>query len=214
MSSSATQDSRSDTLNDRAPAVRATMTEINLAKADKFRQNNHENATQYSLLPTAAPANRVLIAGTVVSREDKSNGGSPFWGTEFVNTNNDSVYAWAGENSGHHDDGAPQTFFGNHSPPYSAAAVCKLTFVEEDEPISDRIVSLRPEVVTEVSRERRDQILVNNALATIERATSDGHPKLEEHVTQVYEGELEQFDRTDFAQDALDVITSIDERYA
>lgn len=214
MSSSTTQASSSDTINDRAPAVRATMREIFLSKGDTFRQNAHEQATKYYLLPTAAPVNRVLIAGTVVSISDANNDpeSSPYWRAEFTNGNGDSLFVYAGDNSGHHDDGSPQAFFGSHSSPLFAAAVCKLDFIDDprETAVENRTVVLRPEAVTEISRDRRDQILINNALATIDRATSHEYPKLESRVEQQYADVDERFDRTDFKQDALDVIKTID----
>lgn len=187
----------------REAAVRATMQEINQAK-DQFKTSDADRAPSYQLLPTGKGANRVLVAGTLTEVEDVGNEDEYLKAT--IVGQSGTVYAYAGQYS---QDAA--NFLRNAETPMFVAMSGKMDFfADDDADIDERNVSLNPEWVTEISGDRRDEIIMQNALATIERADGDGVEALKERAESQYEND-ENFTDTDFRAGAVEVLEELDE---
>ncbi|TKX60709.1 DNA-binding protein [Halorubrum sp. ASP1] len=200
-------DEQSQNNYNREPAIRATVQEINQAK-DQFKTSEAERAPSYQLLPTGAGANRVFTAGTLTNVEDVSNEDSDgAYLKATISAESGTVYAYAGRYSEE-----AQAFLREAEAPQFVAVCGKMDLYPEDEPIEERNVSLSPEWFQTIDADRRDEILLKNAMATIERADGGGASldALVERAEEQYKFD-EDYTDTDFRAGAVEVLESLDE---
>lgn len=204
---SQSNDEQSQNNYTREPAVRATVEEINQAK-DQFKTSDASRAPSYQLLPTGVGANRVFTAGTLTAVEDvsKANDGSYLQAT--ISSGTGTVYAYAGQYSE-----AARSFLQDAETPQFVAVCGKMDMYDEKDPVEERNVSLDPEWIQGISGDRRDEILLKNALATIERADGAGMDALVERAEEKYAND-EDFLETDFRAGAVGVLEDLDSVYA
>lgn len=208
MSATQSNDEQSQNNYNREPAVRATVQEINQAK-DEFKTSEAERAPSYQLLPTGAGANRVLTAGTLIDVEDVSNADSDgSYMKATISAESGTVYAYAGRYS---EDA--RAFLEEAETPQFVAVCGKMDLYPDDEPVEDRRVSLSPEWIQTINADRRDEILLDNAVATIERADGAGVDALVDRADDQYKFD-EDFEDTDFRAGAVEVLESLDAFHA
>lgn len=195
----------------REPARRATYAEIRNAKAD-FTLDEVEDATKYQVLPTMEDASRVLIAGTVLNVIDHNaddDDSDPYYQVKLSSVGDSgTISAFAGQYA---DDSVLESISALSAPTHVMMSA-KLRLIDGDaDNIEDRTVKLRPEWVTEVSEEKRDEVIAENAMATIERAENGGtaSEEIESFGKDKYEG-VEAVMNTDFKADAVETLKSLD----
>lgn len=153
----------------RNPAVRVLASE--LQKADyHFQEEDQERAPKYLLLPSGGKANRVMMGGTLVGIEDASNDSSnnPFWKAR-INDGTGEFLAFAGQYQPEASAAMQELAKDDTIPPAYVNVVAKTKEYRPDDDEGEVIVNLRPEQVSVVSAQHRDNLLRETAERTIER---------------------------------------------
>lgn len=125
-----------------------------------FKESDDERAPVYLLLPTGERANRVFVVGTLTETEDIGDD-SEYWRGRIVDpTGTFFVYA------GQYQPEAAAVLRELDTPQYVAVTGKPRTF-DTDE--GTTTVSIRPESITPVNEDTRDQWVVETAERTLER---------------------------------------------
>lgn len=163
--------SDSDIVPSREVARRVFAREFNDATY-QFKESEDERAPNYTLLPTGEKANRVFVAGTVVEVED-------------VGTDNEYWRARVIDGSGAEDDPSAASSFYVYAGQYQPEAAAVLRELEAPEYVTivgkprayetdegGKNVAIRPETVTIVDQETREQWILEAADQTTDRIGS------------------------------------------
>lgn len=153
----------------RNTAVRVLASE--LQKADyHFQEEDQERAPKYLLLPSGGKANRVMMGGTLVGIEDASNDSSnnPFWKAR-INDGTGEFLAFAGQYQPEASTSMRRLANDDTIPPAYVNVVAKTKEYRPDDDEGEVIVNLRPEQVSVVTEQHRDNLLRETAERTIER---------------------------------------------
>ena len=126
----------------------------------QFKESNEEMAPSYILLPTGGLANRVLLVGTLTEKEDVGQEQENWRGVINDPTGNFYVYA------GQYQAEAAAKLRELDTPEYVAIVGKPNTFETDD---GDVMINLRPESITVVDEETRDQWVLETAEQTINR---------------------------------------------
>lgn len=126
-----------------------------------YRTEDDDQAPIYSLLPTGERANRVFIAGTLLTTSEyESDGDAPIWGMEFKDPT-DEMTAYAPPES---DASARLPAL---SPPEYVALTAKPRTHETA--AGTQSVGLRAEHISVISRPTRDHWIADTAQQTLDR---------------------------------------------
>lgn len=152
----------------RNPAVRVLASELN--KADyHFKEKDEDRAPKYLLLPSGEKANRVMTGGTVLSVEDtSSDGDSSFWKVR-IDDGTGEYFAFAGQ---YEKEAASifQSIADNpNQPPVFVHIVGKTSEYRPEDDESEVIINIRPENVSVVSDNQRENWLRETCNQTISR---------------------------------------------
>lgn len=164
-------DSGNEMIPSREVARRVFAREFNDATY-QFKESEDERAPNYSLFPTGEKANRVFVAGTVVEVED-------------VGTDNEYWRARVIDGSGAEDDPSAASSFYVYAGQYQPEAAAVLRELEAPEYVTiagkprayetddgNMNVAIRPETVTIVGQETREQWILETARQTFDRIES------------------------------------------
>ncbi len=164
-----------------------------------FKESDDERAPVYVLLPTGQQANRVFVVGTLTETEDVG-GESEYWQGRIVDPNGDTFFTYAGQ---YQPDAA--SMLRELEPPAYVAVVGKPRTYETDE--GEVNVSIRPESISEVDEDTRDQWVVETAERTIERIRAfDDDNEYAEMAREQYEYPLETY--TEVVESVLEDLDS------
>lgn len=196
----------------REPAVRATAHEINRAKYE-FKNGDGERDPIYQLLPSGAGANRVLVAGTLVDIVDSSQEGDGSYLRAEVVAGSETLYISANQYQQE-----ALAFLSNAKTPQYVIMSAKMDWYSTDDTgnVEDRNVSLKPEWISSTDGDRRDEVLLENAMATIERmddTEDEDMQALKAHADEQYKND-EDFDRAEVREQAVGVLEELDEKYS
>ncbi len=151
-----------------------------------FKESDDERAPVYLLLPTGERANRVFLVGTLTETEDIGDD-SEYWRGRIVDpTGTFFVYA------GQYQPEAAAVLRELETPQYVAVTGKPRTF-DTDE--GSTTVSVRPESITPVSEETRDQWVVEVAERTLERIQrfEDAGNEYGGMAKEQYEGGIDEY---------------------
>ena len=195
----------------REPAIRATGHEINLAKYD-FKTGDGERDPKYQLLPSGAGANRVLVAGTLMDVVDSSQEGDGSYLRAQVATATETVYISANQYQPE-----VRSFLSDAETPQYVVMSAKMDYYnpEDTGEVEDRKVSLKPEWIQTTDGDRRDEVVFENAMATLERmddSETENIQTLKAHADEQYEHD-EEFDRAEVREEAVGVLEDLDVEY-
>jgi RPA family protein len=147
----------------RQPTRRAFAAEVTDATFE-FREADDPTAPTFILLPTGARANRLLIAGTLVSTD--SHGPGAFRRGRIVDPSGESIFAVAGETSKPALEALKSL-----EPPEIVLAIGKTdTYLPAG--ADERRVSLQADTITPIDEARRDDWVVDAAIQTHNRITA------------------------------------------
>lgn len=169
--SSDSSNNSNDMIPSREVARRVFAREFNDASY-QFKESEDERAPNYSLLPTGEKANRVFIGGTVVEVED-------------VGTDNEYWRARVIDGSGAEEESSAASSFYVYAGQYQPEAAAVLRELEAPEYVTvvgkprayetddgNTNVAIRPESVTIVDQETREQWILETAEQTLDRLES------------------------------------------
>lgn len=160
------------TENVQQPARRVLAAEFNEinTQVQEDTEDEDTNAPIHSLLPTGGSINRVLVQGTITEIEDVSNGDDPYLRARVVDPTG-TFFLYAGQ----YQPDAKATLQSLEAPAF-VAVVGKVRSFETDD--GDEMFSLKPESITETTREARNRWTVQAAEATLSRvqASLDDEP--------------------------------------
>lgn len=144
----------------------------------QFKESDEEMAPSYLLLPSGELANRILVIGTLTEKDDIGEDNENWRGVINDPTGNFYVYA------GQYQAEAAAKLREIDTPEYVAVVGKPNTFETDD---GDIMVNIRPETITTVDEETRDQWVLETASETLERLNN-----FEESEFNVTEEDLEQ----------------------
>lgn len=179
--------SESENYIEREPAVRTIGKEIQNVDY-LFKEEDRDKAPTYALLPSGAKANRVLMTGTLVEKEDVGTNG-PYWKMTIEDHSGTAVLAFVGEYQ-------PEALskIQDIEPPEFVVVSAKVDEYRPEDEEDEVIVYLQPEDITTVDRSEKNDAQNECILKTIERLERT-------------EGEYVQQSKEHYDQEVRDEIT-------
>lgn len=182
----------------REPAVRVFAEEL-LDATHEFKLSEGEMAPNYTLLPTGRRANRVLVYGALTSTtEQEAEGGSYIQAR--VNDGKGTFYLTASQ----YQSDARLTLMDLETPTF-VGVVGKLKHYQTND--GDDRIEIRPETVSEVPKNDRDEWLMETVEHTMERIqryeqAADGEDDDIDRAREEYDADMSQY--VDHVEELLD----------
>jgi hypothetical protein len=156
-----------------------------------FKEDDDEYAPGYLLLPSGGKANRVFIAGTLISKEDRDG--------NYAFKINDSTGEFA-LYAGQYQPEAAEALRDIDTPAYVSVVGKPDTFEGDDGTI---LSTIRPERVAEITKEQRDKWVAETAQQTLDRLNKSPEEDDYAKMAEEHHGE-ERMDLADVVVNALE----------
>jgi RPA family protein len=180
----------------REPAVRVFAPEYNESN-HIFRESDDERAPKYMLLRTGGKANRVLIAGTLIEKDNVGDD-NDFYLCRVIGPTGDPFFV----NVRHYDDQALNAVRDLETPTY-ISVVGKVSSYEDDN--GEVRVNIRAERLGEISEEERQMWAAETAQRTLDRIQNT-----EGKYVGMAEETYDELDRTEYVETVLDSLDDLD----
>lgn len=154
----------------RNPAIRLLAAELNEADYH-FKETDEERAPNFLLLPSGGKANRVMVGGTLMELEDTQaddNDSNSYW-KALINDGTGEFLTFAGQFQPEAASTFQKIANDDSMPPAFVLIVGKTREYRPEEDGSEVIINIRPERVSVVSEEQRNNWLREATEHTIER---------------------------------------------
>lgn len=152
---------------ERETARRVTAGELQESETE-VKLSNGEYEPSYLVLPSGGLASRVVFSGTLTELENVGSADQENWKARITDGSGSDFLVYAGQ----YQPAAASTLRRLHQddevPAFVTVVGKPSVFTPEEEP-DERIVTIRPESVTVVSRETRNQFIAQAAERTLER---------------------------------------------
>lgn len=126
----------------------------------QFKESDEEMSPSYLLLPSGELANRILVIGTLTEKEDVGDQSENWKGV--INDPTGNFYVYAGE----YQAEAAAKLRELNTPEYIAVVGKPNTFETDD---GDTMINIRPESITVVDEETRNDWVLETASQTLQR---------------------------------------------
>jgi len=197
-STSTESQNNDDNNQSRQVATRVLGNEVN-AVEDTLKMGEDQRAPVNAILPSGGMAGRVLIMGTLTEAElNTSAKGNDYYEAQ-VFAPDETVYVYAGQ----YQQDAFEALE-NLSAPAFVAIVGKISTYETDE--GETRANIRPESVTQVDADTRDNWVVEAANATFDRVEAYQNGEEDAPITPVYGSD---HSAEPFAQAAIDALEGL-----
>lgn len=154
----------------REPAKRLFASELEQADYH-FKETDEDRAPNYLLLPSGDRANRVMMGGTLLSVEDVGSEDT-FWKAR-INDGTGEFLAFAGQYDPEAASQLQSINSDDSMPPAYVIIIGKTKEYRPEEDEGEVIINIRPESISIVSAEQRNNFMKETAAHTLDRLESD-----------------------------------------